>query len=61
MFTRLPFTSTPLWRTNLARLGARGAETHAIGHGIEAAFQQLQQVLAGLTLAAVSFGVHRRN
>src|SRR3569623_1455428 len=41
----------------LARLGTGGAETHAMGHGIQTALQQLQQALTGRALAAVGLGV----
>src|SRR5205814_1130171 len=42
---------------HLARLGARSAEAHAIGHGVEARFEELQQPLAGHALGARSLGV----
>src|SRR3569623_1624164 len=41
----------------LARLCTGGAETHAMGHGIQTALQQLQQALTGRALAAVGLGV----
>ena len=41
----------------LARLGARGAKTHAVDHVVETALQQLQQRLAGDAAAgAVGLG-----
>jgi hypothetical protein len=42
---------------HLARLGARGAEAHAVGHRIEARLEQLQQALAGYPLGARRLGI----
>jgi hypothetical protein len=42
---------------DLARLGARGAEAHPVGHRIKPAFQQLEQNLARDTLPAIRFRV----
>src|SRR5256885_8871308 len=42
---------------HLARLGARGAEAHPIGHRVEARFEELQQPLAGHALGARRLGV----
>ena len=41
---------------HLASLRARRAETHAIGDGVETAFEELQQILAGLPLLALGIG-----
>src|SRR5690606_19112234 len=43
---------------DLARFGTRATEAHAIGNGVETTFEQLQQVLAGLTATAIGLGVH---
>src|SRR2546429_1562922 len=42
---------------HLARLGARSAEAHPIGHRVEARFEELQQPLAGHALGARRLGV----
>src|SRR3954467_7435838 len=66
MLTRLPFTSTPLWRTTWrasvrdappprAGLVARRAEPNPVGDGIKPRLEQLQQTLAGHALGACRF------
>ena len=42
---------------DLPRLGTTDPEAHTICNGIEAAFEQLQQVLTRLALAPVGFRV----
>src|SRR5690606_19444766 len=42
----------------LARLGARSTEAHAVHDGVETTFEQLQQVLTGLTAATIGFREH---
>lgn len=40
------------------RFCTRTAKTHAVGHGVQTTFEQLQQVLAGLTATAIRLGVY---
>ena len=45
-----------LVRDELARLGARAAEAHAVDHVVQARLEQRQQVRAGVALAALGLG-----